>query len=179
MNNINKLQKHIHRVVFGGVSSDTDKSLKHQSIVDYALVGPFDSEVLYSLKNASFVGKPNFSISWLWRRGFCYMDGSQSYSISEKGEQLLRCCKAIDYLLGKPEVEPVNKVWEIWCEGYNAIGEHRTAFLVDREMGSTFKDAVDRLSRKHGEASLFNLDKMLYDGRRIFDNERGARKNYG
>lgn len=178
---MNNIQQHIQRVVFGDMPTvdKVELLIEQQAVIDYALVGPFSRDVLYSLGKANFSGKRNFTISWLLRRNMCAMNGNGDFCITGRGELLIKCCKAIDALLERPSGEITEKVWEIWCEGYHAIGEHRTAFLVDRQLAPTFKDAVDHLSRKHGEASLFNLDKMLYDGRRIFDNERDARKHYG
>ncbi len=35
------------------------------------------------------------------------------------------------------------KLFEIWCEGYMATGEHGTAHLVGKSYGANFDDAVE------------------------------------
>src|SRR5687767_3314742 len=66
--------------------------------------------------------------------------------------------------------------WEIWLEGYAAIGEQDYAICVGIYEAETFREAVHKAVHDKLTISLFDPVKLTHWGRRFFDNETDARK---
>ena len=74
----------------------------------------------------------------------------------------------------------MDKMHEIWCEGYVAIGQNSGAIMLGYSKGKNLKDACINYAKKDSEfAKYFDVDSMTYWGCRIFDNEIDARKSFG
>lgn len=73
----------------------------------------------------------------------------------------------------------MTRVYDIWCEGYAATGEHGTAFKFGSIEGASFRDACVAFFRNRENAHYFNPEYLTYWGCRLFDNEADARKSWG
>jgi hypothetical protein len=93
----------------------------------------------------------------------------------------------------KPMLGAVRE-FEIWMEGYAAMGEHGTAQMIGKGFGSTFDEAVkDYMSKNPNHGIGENgknryISEDAYKNRRsnwniwacnLFDNEADARKSFG
>ena len=67
-------------------------------------------------------------------------------------------------------------IYEIWMEGYAAIGEYSGATFHGKIEAESFKDAC---IKKFQGNKYFNSEKLTYWGCGLFDNVIDARKNFG
>ena len=70
----------------------------------------------------------------------------------------------------------MEKIFEIWSEGYIITGGSGTAQLHDKIKANSFKEACDILF--NGD-QFYNPKNLTYWGCRLFDNETDARKAFG
>lgn len=70
-------------------------------------------------------------------------------------------------------------IFQIWAEGYSATCENAGATLMAVIQAETFSDALREWEKTSGKAKYINLNDPSYWGRRLFDNERDARKLSG
>ena len=70
----------------------------------------------------------------------------------------------------------MEKIFEIWSEGYIMPGGIGTAQLHDKIKANSFKEACDILF--DGDR-FYNPKNLTYLGCKLFDNETDARKAFG
>lgn len=73
-----------------------------------------------------------------------------------------------------------SKRFDIWSEGYVAMGDSGKAYKLARAYGATFEEACKNYAEKHSDfAKTFDAKRMTYWGCRLFDNEADARRSFG
>jgi hypothetical protein len=70
-------------------------------------------------------------------------------------------------------------VYEVWSEGYAVTGERSGATLMGRYEGVNFKEACRKMVKDKEMEGLYNEEYNTVWGCKLFDNEEGARKNFG
>ena len=71
------------------------------------------------------------------------------------------------------------KEWEVWCEGYQATGEHGQAHLMATVIATTFSEACAIAAREYADSHLYDSEWNTYGACRLFDNEADAREMFG
>lgn len=69
------------------------------------------------------------------------------------------------------------RTWEIWCEGWTGHeSEYGLATKMGEEVADSFQSACDQFFAAHPElADVFCSDGLYWFGRKLHDNEEGAR----
>ncbi len=121
------------------------------------------------------------SMLWVsWRRAEG-LPVSEPYPIAHQGHSHIR---TPDEWMEKPfkkskKMKPSMPMYDIWIEGYAAAGERSPAGFEGRWAGDNFADACTNWATLEDRLSLFNKEKLTYRGRRLFDNEKDARRMFG
>ena len=67
------------------------------------------------------------------------------------------------------------KIIEIWLEGQ----KETTATILSEVQAKNFKQACDKFFSIHPDKNNYDPKKLVFGGKRLFDNEVDARKKFG
>lgn len=98
-----------------------------------------------------------------------------------------RVCKSpvsvphgIAFVVLETNCDPKLKLWQIWCEGYQATGESGKAHKYCDVHAKTFKDAcITYMKFRRDLLPHFDEDRLSVWGCRLFSCERAARELCG
>ncbi len=74
----------------------------------------------------------------------------------------------------------IDRIFEVWSEGYSSMGEHGPAVFHGVVTAGTFAEACDKLFSPEEHRDYYHKSKTLsYWMCKLYDNEKDARRSYG